>query len=187
MRNIDNYVAKVLEAFDQCDGASTIGINGLDCAGKTTLAQLLQQQLLANGVHAELMHVDDFNDLSVQKRVYSAYCDDKLTKDLFEQYYHSSVDYVALQDAIQAAGERKSSPIIVEGVFLYRPSLADLFDVKVFLTVPYEVARKRYAARKAQAGDDRPIQVFDDIWVPAYERYCRDFSPEKAADLVFEM
>jgi len=187
MCNIDSYVAKILEALEQRGGAPIIGINGLDCAGKTTLAQVLQQQLITSGVHAELMHVDDFNDLSVQKRVYSAYCDGEFTKDLFEQYYRSSVDYAALQDAIQVTRERKNGPIIVEGVFLYRPPLADLFDVKVFLMVPYEVARKRYAARKIQAGDDRPIQVFDEIWVPAYERYCREFSPDKAADLIFEM
>ena len=163
--------------------ARCIGINGLDCAGKTTVALGLLQQLQKAGENVTLLHVDDFNDMAVQNLIYSAYANGKFSDDLFQLYYEKSVDYEALANAIKVECS-PSRIVMVEGVFLYKPQLSGLFDYRVFLDVEPEVARARFAQRRLDIGDKRPTSVFDDIWLPAFERYCWDVSPKSMADMV---
>jgi len=166
--------------------AQSIGINGLDCAGKTTFALDLKQQLEAIGRKTKLFHVDDFNNKGVQQRVYAAHASGEFSNEMFERYYNESVDYSALASAVTAA-TLPNQTVIVEGVFLYKPVLSHLFDYKVFLECDAGVARSRYAERRVDVVDDRPITIFDDIWLPAFTRYCDEFSPATIADTVIKV
>ena len=172
-----------LKLSAQLKSARCIGINGLDCAGKTTLALNLVRQFEDFGRKVILLHVDDFNNKAVQQRVYAAYANGGFSNDLFELYYNESVDYSALASAVGAATVPNQT-VIVEGVFLYKPALSCLFDYKVFLECDVDLARSRYAKRKLAIVDERPTTVFDDIWLPAFTRYCGEFSPARIADTV---
>lgn len=165
------------------DNSGAIGINGLDGAGKTTFALGLQQFLLDQGRAAHLLHVDDFNEDDVQDEVYEAFARGELTAAHLDKYYHSSVDYRALFEAIKIAKER-TRYVIVEGVFLFRQPLPQILDFKVFLETEPSVARDRFKRRRLELGDERPVEVFDRIWWPAFERYCNEEKPLETADLV---
>ncbi|UTW59266.1 hypothetical protein KFE96_02860 [Kordiimonas sp. SCSIO 12603] len=52
---------------------AAVGISGLDGAGKTTFAKELLESLKAEGLNPVLLHIDDFNNHVVQKRIYDAY------------------------------------------------------------------------------------------------------------------
>ena len=47
-----------------------IGINGIDCAGKTTLARDLSGRLKQSEINNEIFHIDDFNDPKVEKDIW---------------------------------------------------------------------------------------------------------------------
>jgi len=161
-----------------------VGINGLDCSGKTTFALKLLEELASRGHQANLLHVDDYNNLMVQEQVYQAHAAGGLTPEIFDLYYHQSIDYDRLAQAISTA-KAAGKILLVEGVFLFRPPVLSLIDYKVFMEVTHQVGRSRYAARKVVVGDDRPLTVFDDIWLPAFERYCVEFNPRSGADQIF--
>jgi uridine kinase len=160
-----------------------IGINGLDGAGKTTFALGVQSFLADHNREARLLHVDDFNNDEVQDEVYEAFACGELTAAHLNKYYHSSVDYRALFDAIET-GKKRTRYLIVEGVFLFKQPLRQILDFKVFLEAEPSVARGRFEQRRVQARDERPVEVFDEIWLPAFERYCNEENPREAADLI---
>ena len=162
-------------------GKLVVGISGLDCSGKTTFAKTLSEQLTRQNIHHALLHIDDFNNLAVQKKVYYAHVAGALTDDLRELYYTDSIDYVRAAAAITAS-RQTSSVTIIEGVFLFKERLAPLLDIRIFLPVTPEVARMRYEKRKLSVSDLRPFSVFDDIWLPAFERYVREVQPEEKSD-----
>lgn len=183
MSTLGDNIEKVLA---RAKAGEVIGVNGLDCAGKTTFANAMVEAAKANGRPVQLIHVDDFNNQETQKHIYEAHRDGAFGTAEFESYYAGSIHYEKLRAAIQKARSEQGL-VIVEGVFLFKEALADLFDVAIFLTIETNVARTRYAKRKQEVGDMRPITVFDDIWVPAFERYCRENFPEAKADFVFQM
>ena len=74
--------------------------------------------------------------------------------------------------------------VIVEGVFLFKRPLPQILDFKVFLEAEPSVARHRFKQRRVEVRDERPVEVFDQIWLPAFERYCNEENPREAADLI---
>jgi len=131
-----------------------------------------------------VISIDDYNNTHVQKLVYEAHQKGLLTDDLRHLYYHNSIDYPAVAGAITAS-RRHIDVTLIEGIFLFKNALNHLLDVKVFLPISQNTARKRYAARKEKIGDDRPLSVFDDIWLPSFERYCRETRPEDTCDFTY--
>ena len=185
MNALSTHVDTLLGVLEHCSDMQVVGINGLDCAGKSTLAHSLQEACIQRDIDADLIHVDAFNNAVVQDKIYAAHASGQFAPELMEEYYHSSIDYSVLFAAIEAEKLRDTSIIIVEGVFLFRPPVDSLLDYRVFLDVPAGVAKERYVRRKVQVGDSRPVTVFDDIWLPAFERYCLEFAPKNLADKVF--
>ncbi|MBL4801795.1 MAG: hypothetical protein JKY45_07855 [Emcibacter sp.] len=154
-----------------------VGINGLDCAGKTNLANALYKDLLRRDIDAALLHTDDYNNGDLQKIVYEAQEKGVLTEDLLNLYYNDSIHYDRAVEAV-IESRKKVDVTIIEGVFLFKECLRSLLDIKVFLYVDPEEAQARYVMRKKKVGDNRPLSVFKDIWLPSFERYCREEKPE---------
>lgn len=159
-----------------------IGLNGMDCAGKTTLAGLLFEDLMRQGHRCNLLHIDDYNNHQVQDRIYRSYEKGHLSEELRDLYYNESIHYQAAARAI-VKSHGQYNVTIIEGVFLFKDALRPLIDLKIFMPVDPVVARERYVKRKGQVRDDRPASVFDDIWLPAFERYCQEILPESICDL----
>lgn len=162
-------------------GPLVVGISGLDCSGKTTFAKGLSEHLTRQNIHHALLHIDDYNNLVVQKQVYDAHGAGALTGELQELYYRDSIDYGRAATAIMTSREA-CAVTIIEGVFLFKERLAPLLDIRIFLPVAPKVARMRYEKRKLSVSDLRPITVFDDIWLLAFERYIREVQPEEKSD-----
>ncbi|MEM9367565.1 MAG: hypothetical protein AAGD07_16355 [Planctomycetota bacterium] len=167
------------------NGRHHVGINGLDCSGKSTFAESFQTFLSTKGISSVILRVDDYNDRGFQKRFYQEYIDLGLGRhgvDL-EDYYNDSIRYCALKSAIEDH-RHDLGVTIVEGVFLFKPMLSDLFQTKVFLEVSYAEAISRYEQRKARVGDTRPLAVMTDIWIPDFELYLERCDPKGQSDVI---
>lgn len=129
-----------------------------------------------------MLHIDDYNNIDVQKLIYTAHQDNALTARILDLYYEKSLHY---DDVIKAiASARKSHDVtIIEGVFLFKACLMASLDLKIFLPIDSKTARERYLSRKIQISDHRPASVFDDIWLPSFTRYCTEAQPEAKCDL----
>lgn len=142
-----------------------VAIDGPDAAGKTTLALALSG---LTGVPR--LAADDFlaPDEVRHRR-------GRLSPD---GYYADAFDLPALRAAVLAY-----DTVVVDGVFLFRPELDDLWDVRVFVDVDPATQERRVLARDAGAPDEIRAR-YAARYRPAYEMYRAAIHPESRADVV---
>ena len=162
-----------------------IGINGIDCAGKTTLAKDLSGQLKQSGINNEIFHIDDFNNEKVEKETYRAFASDNWNENDFDRYYESIIDFQKAREAVEAASA-SNEIVIVEGIFIFQPHLNNIFNYRIYLEVDVSVALTRFEERRRLKGDDRPVEIFEDIWVRAHNKYVSEINPQKICDLLIQ-
>ena len=160
-----------------------IGINGIDCAGKTSLAKDLSGRLKQSGIKNEICHIDDFNDPKVEKETYRVFASGNWNENDFDRYYESIIDFQKAREAIKKAAAINEI-VIVEGIFIFRPKLKITFDYRIYLEVDASVALARFEQRRRLQGDARPVEIFEDIWVRAHNRYVSEVNPQKISDLI---
>lgn len=98
MCEIENVIAKIESLLE---GPSiVIGINGLDCSGKTTFASALQDKLIQRNIKSALIHIDDYNNAEVQSLIYAAHKKGAFTDELLKLYYANSIHYQAVREAL---------------------------------------------------------------------------------------
>ena len=137
-----------------------VAIDGPDAAGKTTLANALAR-------HAGVPHLSA-DDFLAPEEVRHA-------DPSAEHYYAHAFDLPALRAAVLA-----HASVVVDGVFLFRPELDDLWDVRVFLDVDPEEQWRRVLAR-----DPEDVRArYETRYRPAYTAYRAAVRPEERADVV---
>jgi uridine kinase len=141
-------------------------VDGPDAAGKTTYADALAASCGAARVRA-----DDYLAPEAVR-----YARGRLDPD---GYYDEAFDLRALRAAVLAA----PLPVVVDGVFLFRPELDDLWDVRVFCDVSPEEQWRRVVARDGGPLDDLR-ERYERRYRPAYDAYRARVRPEERADLV---
>ena len=162
-----------------------IGINGIDCAGKTTLAKDLSGELKQSGINNEIFHIDDFNNKKVEKETYSAFASGNWNENDFDRYYESIIDFQKAREAVEEA-VAINVIVIMEGIFIFRPKLKITFNYRIYLEVDASVALARFEERRRLKGDDRPVEIFEDIWVRAHNKYVSEVNPQKICDLLIQ-
>ena len=81
--------------------------------------------------------------------------------------------------------QKKIYPIVIlEGIFIYKPQLVDLFDLKIYLDIDISLGRKRFAKRRSLEQDKRPFDIYDEIWMLSHIRYESEVHPKQISDLV---
>ena len=157
-----------------------IGINGLDCSEKTYLAGKFYDYALKNDYKVGLIHVDDYCDSKVIKDVYTKFKNSFLSSADVNYYYEECIDTKKLLEAINRAKD-ESEILIIEGIFIFKSFLREMFDFKIYLDVDEEQAFNRFIARKKFSGYET---IFKDVWLAAHKIYCREVNPKTYADLL---
>jgi phosphoribulokinase len=166
-----------------------VGIDGPGGSGKSTLARRLVPRVAG----AVVVEGDDFyRDLTDDDRAaldaasgYDRYFDwQRLREQVLLpvrqgrpvlRYRRYDWEHGRLGDWV----ERPMPPVVVlEGVYTLRPQLADLVDLKVFVTTG-EATRRR---RQVDRGENPHAWI--DRWMAAEDHYARLVHPERTADLV---
>jgi uridine kinase len=168
-----------LAAVHAPDRLTRIGIDGVDAAGKTVLAEEIAQLLTKRERPCVRVSVDYFERPPGER-----YERGDLSP---EGYYLDTFDVDRFRAHVLSIGGPTALVIVADGVFLQRPELADLWDVTVWVEVDLEVAVRRGAER------DRPW--FDSLeeveeryrirYLPAQRRYIEEQRPRERATFVF--
>jgi len=180
-----------------------IGIDGLSGAGKTTLVNVLEEQVRALGRVPVVLHIDDFitpRSVRYNDNYEEWYCYyvlqwryDYLIEQVLaplragehvrtqvELYRNSQDDYV-LADVEITPG----AILLLEGVFLQRPELRSHLDHVIYLDVSQEVRLARLLKRDTGIGDEQAIIAkHNRRYFPAEDHYLVECEPTKQADLV---
>ena len=184
-----------------------VGIDGVDGAGKTTLADELAPLVEARGRHVLRASVDDFH-----RPRDTRYRRGELTPDGF---YLDTFDYEAVRelllDPLGPEGDRRvrtrlwdhaaDAPAPVEwlavsddivllcdGVFLHRDELLGAWDTTVFVAAEIEVAAERGIQRDAarMASIEAMRERYRVRYTPAQKRYLEERRPHERAQFVLD-
>ncbi|WP_219462330.1 cytidylate kinase family protein [Nonomuraea rhizosphaerae] len=185
-----------------------VAIDGPPAAGKTTLADELAVALRARGRDVIRATIDDFLFPRAQRYRRGQYSAEGC---YFDAHDHAGLCRVLL-DPLGPGGDRRfqqavydrdtdtpSSPpamtapadavLLFDGVFLLRPELVDRWDLRIFVSVPFEQtidrAQDRGAALAGSPADTAGIErSWRDRYIPAQRLYFATARPTDHADVI---
>ncbi|GAA4285721.1 hypothetical protein [Georgenia daeguensis] len=168
------------------DGMVRVAIDGPDGAGKTTFSRDLDdalRPLLGDSAEVHRFSADHLLIPLALRRSERA----TDPRWLYENIY----DWARIRDiAAGAPGfDARASVLLVDGMTLQRPELADLWDVTVYLTVPEEVTVRRIlAVTSTREESDGEIEArYAERYLPAQRTYIDAVDPLTRSDVVIEM
>jgi uridine kinase len=178
-----------------------VAVDGVDGAGKTVLADELSA-LIEPRRHVVRVSIDGFHR-SRQDRYRNGTGP--------ESFYRDSYDYDAFLDVVIdpfRAGApvttavhdveadlavapapvpiRPDTVLLVDGIFLHRPELLDLWDATVFVDVPFEVSVPRGNARFPGDHDPDPEAPTNRRYVSGQRLYLDEARPRQRATWLFD-
>jgi uridine kinase len=182
-----------------------VAVDGPPAAGKTTLSDELAVALRAQGREVIRASIDNFllpRSQRYRRGEYSA-----------EACYNDSFDFEALHrvllDPLGPGGDRRfqqavydrgtdtalSQPVttapadavlLFDGVFLLRPELIDRWDLRIFVSAPFEetLDRARTRDRELYGSTTEVERRFRNRYIPAQQLYFATVRPTDHADII---
>jgi uridine kinase len=176
-------MAVVVELADRIEGvrrphAVRVAIDGVDAAGKTTLADAIASALRRRGREVVRVSVDGFLRPRAER-----YRRGELSP---EGYYHDSFDYAALRETMCGARSVQEAILLVDGVFLLRPELVEEWDLRIFVSVERDEALRRALERDTPIFGSRAEaeRRYRARYQPGQRLYFAEARPLDAADVV---
>jgi len=184
-----------------------VGIDGIDASGKTSLSDDLANALNGSGRQIISASIDGFhNPKDIRYR--------KGRKSPDGYFFDSFNNQAIVENILAPLGPEGSlrikgaifdfrtdtfvdSPtiiadpdaiLIMEGVFLFRPELADYWDFKIFLDVAFSTSVER-AIRRDQyyLGNEESIrEMYQERYIPGQMLYISASNPKGRADIVVD-
>lgn len=198
-------IAEQIKKLYNPDRTLIVGIDGLGGAGKSTVSEELHRLLSKENYNITLLHIDDF--IHPQKiRYNNNYAE-------WECYYNLQwrYDYLVNEvvNPIKCGTDFKAkvelydkdndtyfysetnvpvgSIVIIEGVFLQRQELKDVFDYTIYIDIPEEIRLNRVLERDGYIGDKQQIKAkYDNRYFPAERHYIEICSPSQNADYIMK-
>lgn len=185
-----------------------VGINGVAGSGKTMLAKALAGLLEQKNIPTCHISVDDFHNPKEHRY--------QLGIASPEGYYRHSINYNsfaegALRPAFQASQFpircqtkhfdldrneedrrfemlQEGSVLLSEGVFLFRPEMANLMHIRIYVHADIEAIMKRVLQRDiAVLGSAEAIAArYHDKYIPGENIYHNEVFPQKLADFLLD-
>ncbi|WP_200941908.1 hypothetical protein [Angustibacter sp. Root456] len=195
-------LADAVPAHD--DGRTVrVGVDGVDGAGKTVLADELAAVLEARGRAVVRVGIDGFHHPRARRY--------RRGRRSAEGFYRDSYDLEALRSHVLGplgpggggryvpavhdverdlalTVEPRQAPagavLVLDGLFLHRPELVGEWDFSVLVTAPFEVTFARMAVRDGCPAD--PDHPDNQRYVGGQRLYFAEADPEHRADVVVD-
>jgi uridine kinase len=182
-----------------------VAFDGIDAAGKTTLADEVAQGLAGSGRPIIRASLDGFHNPRNMRY--------RQGEDSPAGYYEDSFNVFALltellqplgpggslrfrtevfdfrRDQVVERPQETASPetiLLFDGVFLHRPVLQPLWDLSIFIQIPFETALERARQRDlGLLGSAEDVEKrYRKRYIPGQRLYLDACQPETIADLV---
>lgn len=201
MPSSDRNLAKtVLDTRRRLGRTTVVGISGIDCAGKTTLAQQLAADLRDAGERAVVIGGDHFNRPRSERSAYPA--EDPDYGFAYEQLLREVLAPARAGGRVEARLRIKDweldawderdfavepgDVVLVEGVFMFTREFLPLLDLKVWVEISFGAALDRALTRDAAAmgGRDGVRERYATRYFPAQRLHLERDRPREASDVV---
>jgi uridine kinase len=184
-----------------------VGVDGITASGKSTFAKDLVEILRKSDRPVIYLTIDGFhNPKSIRYR---------LGRKSPEGYFRDAYDYESITEALLTplgnGGSlkyctetfnlsedkilsptykiaEKNSIFVVDGSFSLRKELCDLWDYRIYLRVPFEVAAERASLRDKDffGSSELAREVTEDRYHAAHRMHLKENRPEFVADCVVD-
>jgi uridine kinase len=197
-------LADAVAGFDP-DRRIRVAIDGVDGAGKTTLADALAPLIAAQGRPVVRASVDDFHNPQNLRYARGRYSPDGFYLDSYDydSFRRLLLEPMSPGGSGQYAAKRfdldndkpfdldpqqagPTAALIVDGIFLHRPELRSCWDLSIFLKVDFDVSLSRGAARGESFDAIDPNSPPHRRYVGGQKRYLAESVPEQQADIVID-
>ena len=178
------YIAqKIRTLHSQSRAPQFVALSGRDCAGKSTLARGVQEQLNHLGLSVTLLSIDTF---LIPRHLRTPRTPEHI------DYFENAFDYAALVQALETAksSEFSADPnscdiVLVEGVFLLREELYHWWDFTVWVEADTAVIMNRAIKRDREYfGDEDTVRrVYENRCLPAQDYHVQRDLPKQNADI----
>ncbi|WP_229784563.1 uridine kinase [Deinococcus radiotolerans] len=182
-----------------------VAVDGVDGAGKTTLADELARRVQALGRPVIRVSVDGFHQPRAARYARGRTSPEGFYRDSYDlaalerevlaplspgghKRYRAQVFDVTRDEPVTAPAQEATpgSVLIVDGLFLHRPELRGWWHDSVFLRVPFGVSVPRGAARGPGFGSPDPAADSNHRYVEGNRLYFREATPEAQAGVVLD-
>jgi len=184
-----------------------VAIDGVSASGKTSLGDELAELMAAHGRPVLRASLDNFKRPWSERHLYdresgegyyrNAYDYDLIREALLlplgpggnRKYRSSSIDPLTQQRATEATGEAPADAVLLaDGVFLLRPELNDLWELRIFLEIDFETVLQRGATRDQgwAGGFEAAAELYRTRYIPSEELYIAEVGPRELADVVID-
>ncbi|WP_203582257.1 uridine kinase [Microbacterium hibisci] len=188
-------------------GRVVVAIDGLDGAGKTVFADGLAEVFAETGDAVFRASIDGFHRPRAERYVRGRQSPEGFYRDSYDYATFRRVLIDPFRDGAQTAGTTgfqlaafdvgRDAPVesqwvtaprdallVVDGIFLHRHELRDLWDASVWLEVPFETAYARMALR--DGSDPDPDAPSNARYRQGQEIYLREARPRGAASVIVD-
>ena len=184
-----------------------VAIDGVDCAGKTTLSDQLTAPLEALGRTVIRSSIDNFHNpaeiryergrSSSEGYYRDSFDTDRLRAVLLDplgqggsrRFRTASFDYRTDSEVdIPAKTADRNAILLFDGIFLQRRELRSVWDYSIFVKVDFLETMRRAARRDADylGAPDDVRRLYETRYVPAQKRYLAECEPERLASVVVD-
>ncbi|MFK4806364.1 uridine kinase [Microbacterium sp. ZW CA_36] len=188
-------------------GRIIVAVDGLDGAGKTVFADGLAEVFAETGDAVFRAGIDGFHRPRSERYLRGRRSPEGFYRDSFDYATFRRVLIDPFRDGAQTAGTTgfqlaafdvvRDAPVesqwvtapldavlVVDGVFLHRPELRELWDWSVWLDVPFDVSYARMALR--DGCDPDPGAPSNARYRQGQEIYLREARPREAASVIVD-
>ena len=190
----------------QChDHPLRVAFDGVDAAGKTTLANEVELGLISSGRQIIRASIDGFHnpkairhrDLSPRGYFADSFNHSMLIESLLlplgpngsRHFRRAGFDFLTdsrIEAQLEIAAE--DAILLFDGVFLLREELRDFWDFSVFVEASFENTVARAEARDQYLfGDAAAVRrCYAERYVPGQELYLQSVDPARLADMIID-
>jgi len=182
-----------------------VGVSGITASGKTTLANELMEELLIRKNDVVRTSIDHFhNPRAVRyrqgKESAIGYYDDAHDYTSFKQklliplgpggnLHYQTISLDLDKDEFvntELKVAKRESIFIIDGTFLFKNELSNLYDYKIFVNTDFEIARERGAKREEGSfgSYEKAEKMFINRYHAASKLYLEEHVPQLKADIV---
>jgi len=204
LHQFDRVISEILarRADASAKRAVLVGISGIDASGKGFITKKIAKRLQESGWRVAMINADDWLNLpevclSRHKPPEHFYehamrFDEMFNRLIVPLKEKRSISLLAECADAKTTVYRKHlyefrniDIVLLEGIFLFKPSYRDHFDVKVWIDCSFATALKR-ASMRCQEGlpPAETVRAFTEIYFPAQGLHFARDNPRAFADAV---
>jgi len=98
------FIKAKYEKHRSINQSFVVGINGIDCSGKTTFAKSVSKYFTHHKIENDCLDIDNFNNPAIESATYKAFVSGSWDEKDLNKYYKLIINY---SDAIRAVSEYK--------------------------------------------------------------------------------